>query len=121
MLSDAMTERVAKRFGVLAAPMRLRILQVLEDGEKPVGDIVGILRSSQPNISKHLKSLCQEGLVGRRREGLNIWYSVADSMVFQLCDLICRNAIEQTRSQLAELAVRPRARKRKGAGLAVRK
>lgn len=120
MLSDAMTERVARRFAALAAPMRLRILQLLEDGERPVGDIVALLQSSQPNISKHLKSLCEEGLVGRKRKGLSIWYSVADPMVFQLCDLICRSAIEKTRSQLAELD-RGRVRKRKGSGPSARR
>src|SRR5579863_2945219 len=113
MFSDAMTEAVAKRFRALGEPMRLRILQVLEDGEKPVNDIVKLLSSSQPNISKHLKSLCQEGLVGRRREGLNICYSIADPMVFRLCNLICRSAVEQTRSQLAELDAAPRPRTQK--------
>ncbi|MGZ4889312.1 MAG: ArsR/SmtB family transcription factor [Candidatus Angelobacter sp.] len=103
MLTDAMTEVVARRFRTLGEPMRLRILQALEDGEKPVSDIVELLEASQPNISKHLKALCQEGLVNRRRDGLNICYSIADPMVFRLCDLICRSAAQRTRSQLAEL------------------
>ncbi len=103
ILSEAMTKLVASRFRVLGEPMRLRILQALEDGEKPVNDIVVLLKSSQPNISKHLKTLCQERLVDRRRAGLNIRYSIADPVVFKLCDLICRTAARQTRSQLAEL------------------
>ena len=102
MLTESMTEVVAKRFRALGEPMRLRILQALEDGEKPVGDIVDLLEASQPNISKHLKALCQEGLVNRRREGLNVCYSIADPMVFKLCALICRSAVEQSRAQLAE-------------------
>ena len=61
-----MTELVAKRFRALGEPTRLRILQALEDGEKRVTDIVTLLAGSQPNISKHLKALCQEGLVDRR-------------------------------------------------------
>lgn len=104
-LNESMTEVVARRFRALGEPMRLRILQALEDGEKPVSDIVGILEASQPNISKHLKALCQEGLVNRRREGLNICYSIADPMVFKLCALICQSAIKQTKAQLAELGV----------------
>jgi DNA-binding transcriptional ArsR family regulator len=102
MLNDTMTELVAKRFRALGEPMRLRILQALEDGEKPVGDIVDLLEASQPNISKHLKALCQEGLVNRRRKGLNVCYSIADPVVFQMCALICRSAVQQTRAQLAE-------------------
>jgi DNA-binding transcriptional ArsR family regulator len=103
MLNDAMTELVAKRFRALGEPTRLRILRVLEDGEKHVGDIVDLLAGSQPNISKHLKALCQEGLVDRRRAGLNIFYSIADPVVFKICALICHSAVQQTRAQLAEL------------------
>ncbi|HLW54996.1 MAG TPA: metalloregulator ArsR/SmtB family transcription factor [Candidatus Angelobacter sp.] len=98
-----MTERVARRFRALAEPMRLRILQVLEGGEKSVTEIVELLGSSQSNISRHLKALCQEGLLERRRAGLNVCYRIADPMVNRLCDLICRGVAEQTRSQLAEL------------------
>jgi DNA-binding transcriptional ArsR family regulator len=38
----------------LEEPVRLRILEVLKNGEKPVNDIVELLESSQPNISKLL-------------------------------------------------------------------
>jgi DNA-binding transcriptional ArsR family regulator len=113
MLTEAMTEVVARRFRALGEPMRLRILQVLQDGEKPVSEIVGIMEASQPNISKHLKALCEEGLVNRRRKGLNICYSIADPMVFQLCDLICRDAAERTRAQLAEFDAVFRSRQKK--------
>ena len=103
MLTEAMTEVVARRFRALGEPMRLRILQALEGGEKPVTYIVEILKATQPNVSKHLKALCQEGLVNRRRDGLYICYSIADPMVFKLCELICRETAERTRAQLAEL------------------
>ncbi|HSM87380.1 MAG TPA: metalloregulator ArsR/SmtB family transcription factor, partial [Candidatus Limnocylindrales bacterium] len=78
-----MTELVAQRFRLLGEPMRLRILQALESGELSVNEIVAGLRSSQPNISKHLQALCQGGLISRRRDGLNIFYSIADPMVFK--------------------------------------
>jgi DNA-binding transcriptional ArsR family regulator len=120
MLNEAMTELVAKRFRVLGEPMRLRILQALENGEKAVNDIVVLLEGSQPNISKHLKALCQEGLVARRRAGLNICYSIADPMVFKLCDLVCRSATQQTRSQLAELEVASYGRTARGGRVAAR-
>ena len=71
-----MTELIAKRFRALGEPMRLRILHALEGGEKPVSDIVELLESRQPNISKHLKALLQVGLVDRRRRGLNICYRI---------------------------------------------
>lgn len=102
-LTETMTEVVAQRFRLLGEPMRLRILQLLEGGEMPVNEIVDTLKSSQPNISKHLQALCQGGLIDRRREGLNIFYSIADPMVFKLCDLVCNSATEQTRARLAEM------------------
>lgn len=102
-LSDTMTEVVAQRFRLLGEPMRLRILQLLERGELPVNEIVEQLKSSQPNISKHLQALCQGGLIKRRRNGLNIYYAIADPMVFKLCDLVCRSATEQTRTRLLQL------------------
>jgi DNA-binding transcriptional ArsR family regulator len=102
-LSEPMTELVAQRFRLLGEPMRLRILQALEGGERSVTDIVGALESSQPNVSKHLQALCQGGLVRRRREGLNIFYRIADPMVFKLCNLVCRSAAEHARAQLAGL------------------
>jgi DNA-binding transcriptional ArsR family regulator len=98
-----MTELVAQRFRLLGEPMRLRILQVLEPGELPVGEIVDALKSSQPNISRHLQALLQGGLISRRRDGLNIFYSIADPMVFKLCQLVFSSATEQTRARLAEL------------------
>ncbi len=106
-LTDTMTEVVAQRFRLLGEPMRLRILQLLEAGEMPVNDIVDALKSSQPNISKHLQALSQGGLIARRRDGLNIFYSIADPMVFKLCELVCNSATEQTRTRLAGLEVPP--------------
>jgi DNA-binding transcriptional ArsR family regulator len=116
MLNDTMTELVAKRFRALGEPMRLRILQVLEGGEKPVGEIVDLLEASQPNISKHLKALSQEGLVNRRREGLKVCYSIADPMVFQMCALICHSAVQQTRAQLADWDAPPAAGRARSKG-----
>src|SRR5579864_1763926 len=99
-----MTEVVAQRFRLLGEPMRLRILQLLEAGERPVGEIVETLKSSQPNISKHLQALCQGGLIRRRREGLNVYYAIADPIVFRLCELVCRAATEHKRARFLELA-----------------
>lgn len=116
-LNGKMTELVAQRFRLLGEPMRLRILHALEAGEQPVNEIVDALGASQPNVSKHLQALCQGGLISRRRDGLNIFYSIADPVVFKLCRLVCRSAEEHTRSQLAELSVPSPRRPRKSAGV----
>lgn len=99
-----MAELAAERFRLLGEPMRLRILQTLETGEQPVHEIVRSLGATQPNVSKHLQALSHGGLIRRRREGLNIYYGIADPMVFKLCQLVCRSAEEHARSQLAQLS-----------------
>jgi DNA-binding transcriptional ArsR family regulator len=102
-LNDKMVESVAQRFRLLGEPMRLRILQVLEHGEKTVGEIVAALDGNQPNISSHLRALWGAGLLKRRRSGTNAYYSIADPTIFKLCDLVCRSATREARAQLAEL------------------
>jgi DNA-binding transcriptional ArsR family regulator len=99
-----MIELVARRFRMLGEPQRLRILQVLEEGEKTVGEIVDALSGNQPNISKHLQALNDSGLVSRRREGNSIFYAISDPVVLKLCELVCRSATEEARGRLESLA-----------------
>jgi DNA-binding transcriptional ArsR family regulator len=91
MIHEKMVELVARRFQILGEPCRLRILQTLRGGARTVNQIVGELAGNQPNISKHLQILFDAGLVGRVRSGNSIFYSVADPVVFKLCDLVCRS------------------------------
>ena len=51
---------------VLAEPNRRRILDLLRDGERPVGDLVGALEIAQPTVSKHLRVMRDAGLVDVR-------------------------------------------------------
>ncbi len=86
---------VAGRFKVLAEPLRLQILQVLEVGESSVTAITNAVRSTQPNVSKHLKILQDEGLVAKRSEGNSVFYRIADESVFALCELVCGSLKEK--------------------------
>jgi DNA-binding transcriptional ArsR family regulator len=63
-------------FDVLAEPTRRRILDLLREDERPVGDLVARLELSQPGVSKHLKVLREAGLVEVRREAQRRLYSV---------------------------------------------
>ena len=80
---------VAARFRVLAEPLRLQILQHLEDGESSVTAVTNAVNSTQPNVSKHLKILQDEGLVAKRQEGNTVYYKIADQSVFELCEVVC--------------------------------
>jgi DNA-binding transcriptional ArsR family regulator len=55
-------------FEVLAEPNRRRIVELLRERERPVGDLVGKLRISQPAVSKHLRILREAGLVEMRSD-----------------------------------------------------
>ena len=94
-LPPEVLELVAARFKVLAEPMRLRLLQLLESGERTVGELVTETGAGQANVSKHLTLLAEAGMVGRRKEGLNVYYFIADPMVFELCKLVCGSLQKQ--------------------------
>ena len=60
---------------------RLRIIGLLGHGELTVSELVEILRQSQPRVSRHLKLLCEAGLLERLREGTWVFYRLAEAGV----------------------------------------
>jgi DNA-binding transcriptional ArsR family regulator len=88
-LPEAALQLVAQRFAVLAEPMRLRLIQALFDGERNVTDLVAATGGTQANISRHLQTLTAAHVLGRRKEGLQVFYRIADPTIPKLCDLVC--------------------------------
>lgn len=88
-LSQPAMELIAERFRILSEPARLRILHLLQDGELSVNNLTVLMGTSQPNASKHLKILQDAGIVGREQRGNNVYYSIIDSSIFELCELVC--------------------------------
>lgn len=88
-LPAATLELIARRFRALGEPLRLRLLMALQDRERTVSDLVEEHETSQANISKHLQVLTTAGLLHRRKQGLNVFYAVADPSIFSLCDIVC--------------------------------
>lgn len=80
---------VAERFKALAEPARLHILARLRRGELTVTELVDQTALGQANVSKHLQLLHTLGFVSRRKDGLFVYYALADKGVFQLCDIMC--------------------------------
>jgi DNA-binding transcriptional ArsR family regulator len=66
----------AATFDALSEPMRRRILELLRDGERGVGELVERLGLSQPGVSKHLRVLREAGLVRVRPDGRRRWYGL---------------------------------------------
>jgi len=88
-LDDKALQHVAKYFKALAEPMRLKVLNALQDGEKNVSQLTEMSGGTQANVSKHLSLLDQYGLVKRESRGTCVFYSIADPSVYELCELVC--------------------------------
>lgn len=95
---------VAARFKVLSEPARLQVLDALREGPLHVSALIDATGLNQANLSRHLRVLHAEGLVSRRRDGLFVYYAIADPSVVGLCDLVC-GAVE-SRARQAALAFR---------------
>jgi len=98
-LSDAALELIARRFGVLSEPMRLRLVHALFTAEKSVGALVEETGGTQANVSRHLQTLAGAGILSRRKEGLQVFYSIADPSIYRLCDLVCGSIEKQLAKQ----------------------
>ena len=96
-IPDDLAELVARRFRLLAEPMRIRRLERLRDGEATVGELAEALETSQQNVSKHLAALAEAGMLGRRKEGNRVYYRIVDESVFALCEQVCGSLQEQLR------------------------
>ena len=79
----------------LASPKRLEILNALKEGEKTVTELVDILGVPKANVSQHLAVMRHKGILRTRREGVNIFYSVANAKVIQACILMREVLTEQ--------------------------
>ena len=101
-LSDELAELIARRFRVLADPLRIRLLDRLRDGEASVNALTAALGASQQNVSKHLGVLSDAGILGRRKEGTHVYYRIVDAGVFSLCEQVC-GSLEQQLSALADV------------------
>jgi ArsR family transcriptional regulator len=98
-LNDEALELVARRFAVLSEPLRLKLIHALFDGEKSVNTLVAATGGTQANVSRHLQTLTQAHILGRRKEGLQVFYSIADPTIFRLCELVCGSLEKQLAKQ----------------------
>jgi DNA-binding transcriptional ArsR family regulator len=106
--SPPVYEIKASLFRVLGHPARVRILELLREGERSVGALQSELTLDSGGTSQHLAALRRIGLVTARREGTSVFYSVEDARVFDLLaagrEIITRRlASEQSLLQQLEL------------------
>jgi DNA-binding transcriptional ArsR family regulator len=94
-----LAELIAARLRAIGDANRIRILDLLREGELSVAQITEELGTSQQNASKHLGVLLQSGILTRRKAGTSALYGVADAGVYELCEQVCGGL----RNQLSEL------------------
>jgi len=104
-LPDAPGEQdlLAKYFRALGDPTRLRVLELIADGERSVGDLVTALELSQPKVSNHLACLRWCGFVTTRREHRTIYYRLADDRLRQIV-MLARELLSQNAAHVAACA-----------------
>jgi ArsR family transcriptional regulator len=87
--ADAVFESVAELFALLSTPVRLKIIGALCHGEKNVSQLLEQIDTTQPNMSQHLATLYRAGVLGRRRDGTQIYYRLQSERVATLCRAVC--------------------------------
>lgn len=93
---DEVFELAAEVFRVMSAPMRLKIISSLCRAEKNVSELLSEIVTTQPNMSQHLNTLYQAGVLGKRREGVQIFYRIIDERVANLCRTVCTQIAMET-------------------------
>ncbi len=100
----------AEFFRVLGHPARVRILELLRDGEMSVGQLQTALQLDSSGTSQHLGVLRRQGILESRKEGTSVFYRARDPRIFQLLEVarqILTSSLEATQALLTELAVPP--------------
>ena len=104
----------AEFFRVLGHPVRVRILELLREGERSVGELQAALELDSSGTSQHLGALRKQGLLETRREGTSVFYRVKDPRAFQLLEVarqILTSNLAESQALLGELTAAPEARR----------
>jgi DNA-binding transcriptional ArsR family regulator len=97
-------------FRVLGHPARVRILELLREGERSVGELQAELGLDSSGTSQHLSALRRLGLLESRRQGTSVYYRVRDPRLFQLLEVarqILSSSLADTQSLLDGLQEAP--------------
>ena len=104
--SQPISELKAALFKALAHPARIRILEVLVEGERSVGDLQGPVGIESSHLSQQLAVLRRAGVVTSRREGASVIYAIGDPELAELLAVAKRlliRALSSTEDLLADL------------------
>ena len=106
-LSRPLSEVKAELFKALGHPARVRVLEVLADGERSVGELQPLVGIESSHLSQQLGVLRRAGLVTTRREGSSVYYALRDPLVAELLAVakqLLLSTLSDTRALLDGLA-----------------
>ena len=105
-MEERLLELKAEVLKVLAQPTRLKILELLRNGEKCICEIVPAINGEQSNISKHISLMQKCHLVTTRKDGVKVMVNVKDPRVFEILDkvsAILKNQMKEQERLLAQI------------------
>lgn len=100
---DTLYEKHAEMCLVFTSAHRLKILDLLREGEKTVSELTGLTGLRQSNVSQHLAMMRQRGILEARREGTRLFYLIRNRKILQAFDII-REVLRERMSESGELA-----------------
>ena len=110
-MEEFMEERVlelkAEILKALAQPTRLKILELLRNGEKCICEMVPAINGEQSNISRHISLMQKSHLVTTRKDGVRVMVKVRDPRIFEILDdvsLMLKKQMEETRKLIHKLS-----------------
>ena len=87
-MEEKVLELKAEILKALAQPTRLKILELLRNGEKCICEIIPAINGEQSNISRHISLMQKNNLVTTRKDGVRVMVKVSDPKVFEILDRI---------------------------------
>lgn len=88
MLCEGDIHRAVRCLKALAHPTRLRILCLLQEGEKTVFELQTLLNCTQSNISQHLSIMREREILMTRKEANQVYYGVKNTELFRVLDTL---------------------------------
>ena len=98
-MEERVLELKAEILKALAQPTRLKILELLRNGERCICEIVPAINGEQSNISRHISLMQKSHLVTTRKDGVKVMVKVSDPKVFEILDgisLLLKKQIVET-------------------------
>jgi DNA-binding transcriptional ArsR family regulator len=98
-MEERILELKAEILKALAQPTRLKILELLRNGEKCICEIVPALNGEQSNISRHISLMQKSHLVTTRKDGVRVMVKVRDPEIFNILDRVSKILKNQMKEQ----------------------